>query len=165
MSGYNIDVASSYLNICQQSTVLILMRYLCSTALFFLERTSEISLNIYLICSDTPEWFSSVNCNHDRLDATNLFRMTLGLLMPLVHNCQQCATWILKRSFVPYSFVCPKRISETLPNIYLIMFRPFQIVSLCQSWPKQLDATNPFQMMLGLRCCWYTNVNNIEIKV
>ena len=49
MSAYNVYLASLCINICQQCTVLILRRYLCPTALFLLEETSETSPNIYLI--------------------------------------------------------------------------------------------------------------------
>ena len=59
-------------------------------------------------------------------------RMTLGLLMPLVHNCQQCTVLILRRYFCSTAVFGLETTSETSPNIYLIMFRPLQIVSVSQ---------------------------------
>jgi len=56
----------------------------------------------------------------------------LGLLMPLVHNCQQCTVLILMRYLCLTALFILKTNSENSPNIYLIMFRPLQIVSLHQ---------------------------------
>ena len=49
MSAYDVDLASLCLNMCQQCTVLILRRYLCPSALFLPERTSQTWENTYLI--------------------------------------------------------------------------------------------------------------------
>ena len=56
----------------------------------------------------------------------------LGPMMPLVHKCQQCTILILRRYLCSSALFILGTTSEISPNIYLIMFRPPQIVSLHQ---------------------------------
>ena len=72
--------------------------------------------------------FPSINCSQNSW----MQHIHFGLLMPLVHNCQQSTVLVLRRYICPTALFVIETTSETSPNICLIMFRPLQIFSFCQ---------------------------------